>query len=186
MNGRVLLAVALAALAALSAGCQAVFELDAEVNRDGRGTLGLRLSLDRDAQSALGISTDDDPAAAAERFAPMLSDGGWAAGDAQIAAARDEDSGELVLETSHPVDSISSPAAGWGTSGTRPARETRRWASGARCGTPSRSPTGSACPGGPATPTPTRRPRARTSGGHVMAIVLRSRPRQGAEAPVPW
>ena len=36
----------------------------------------------------------------------MLTDGGWSGGDTQIAATRDADSGELVLETSHPVDSI--------------------------------------------------------------------------------
>jgi len=106
MTGPVLLAAALAVLVALSAGCQATFDIDADVDRDGRGTLGLRLALDRDAQSALGISTDDDPAEAAERFAPLLTDGGWSGGDAQIAATRDEESGELVLETSHPVDSI--------------------------------------------------------------------------------
>ncbi len=106
MTRRVLLAAALAVLMALSAGCQGSFDIDADVDRDGRGTLGLRLALDRDAQSALGISTDDDPAEAAERFAPLLTDGGWSGGDAQIAATRDEESGELVLETSHPVDSI--------------------------------------------------------------------------------
>jgi hypothetical protein len=103
---RLLLAAALAALAVVSAGCQAALDLDAELDRDGRGALGLRLSLDADAQAALGISTDDDPATAAERFAPLLTDGGWAGGDAQIAAARDEGSGELVLETSHPIDTV--------------------------------------------------------------------------------
>jgi hypothetical protein len=106
MTRRVLLAAALTALVAMSAGCQAVFDIDVDIDRDGRGTLALRLALDRDAQEALGISTDDDPAVAAERFAPMLTDGGWSGGDTQIAAARDDDSGELVLETSHPVDSI--------------------------------------------------------------------------------
>ena len=106
MTRRVLLAAALAGLVALSAGCQAAFDIDADIDRDGRGTLALRLALDRDAQEALGISTDDDPSVAAERFAPMLTDGGWSGGDTQIAATRDEGSGELVLETSHPVNSI--------------------------------------------------------------------------------
>ncbi len=107
MTRRVLLAAALAALVALSAGCQAAFDIDVDVDRDGRGTLGLRLALDQEAQAALGISPDDDPSSVAtERFAPMLTDGGWSGGDSQIAAARDEGSGELVFETSHPVDSI--------------------------------------------------------------------------------
>lgn len=106
MTRRVLLAAALALLVALSAGCQAAFDLDVDVDRNGRGTLGLRLALDQDAQAALGISTSDDPSVAAERFAPLLTDGGWSGGDTQIAATRDEDSGELVLETNHPVDSI--------------------------------------------------------------------------------
>jgi hypothetical protein len=106
LTRRVLLAAALAALVALSAGCQAAFDLNADIDRNGRGTLTLRLALDRDAQSALGISTSDDPQVAAAKFAPMLTDGGWSGGDTQIAAARDATSGELVLETSHPVDSI--------------------------------------------------------------------------------
>jgi hypothetical protein len=106
LTRRLLLAVALALLAALSAGCQAALDINADIDRDGRGTVTLRLALDRDAQSALGISTDDDPQVAAVKFAPMLTDGGWSGGDTQIAATRDADSGELVLETSHPIDSI--------------------------------------------------------------------------------
>jgi hypothetical protein len=106
LTRRVLLAAALAALVALSAGCQAAFDINADIDRNGRGTVALRLALDRDAQSALGISTDDDPQVAAAKFAPMLTDGGWSGGDTQIAATRDEDTGELVLETSHPVDSV--------------------------------------------------------------------------------
>jgi hypothetical protein len=95
-------AVALAALVA--SGCQAAFEMDVDLDRDARGSVGLRLSLDTAAQEALGLSPDADPDEAAARFAPLLSDAGWSAGDEQISATRDEATGELVLESAHPVD----------------------------------------------------------------------------------
>ncbi len=75
------------------------------LDRDGRGSVTLRLTLDAAAQEALGLSTSDDPQTAAAKFAPLLADGGWSAGDEQIAASRDESSGELTLETSHAIDS---------------------------------------------------------------------------------
>jgi hypothetical protein len=97
-------ALALVLVALMASGCQSAFDLDVELDRDGRGSVGLRLSLDSAAQESLGISTSDDPAVAAERFAPLLSDAGWVGGDGQIAASRD-DAGELQLETRHLVDS---------------------------------------------------------------------------------
>ena len=100
--GAVLVLVALVA-----SGCQAAFDVDVDLNRGGRGSVGLRLQLDPEAQSALGLPSDADPATAAERFAPLLSDAGWAGGDGQIAASRDESTGDLILETRHLVDSAS-------------------------------------------------------------------------------
>ncbi len=97
--------IALALVALLASGCQAAFDLDVDLNRDGRGAVDLRLSLDAAAQQALGMSTSDDPSTAAERFAPLLVDAGWMGGDGQIAASRDETTGELQLETRHLVDS---------------------------------------------------------------------------------
>lgn len=97
--------VALALVALLASGCQAAFDVDVDLDRDGRGSVGLLLSLDAAAQEALGMSTSDDPATAAERFAPLLEDAGWVGGDGQIAATRDDATGELVLETRHRVDS---------------------------------------------------------------------------------
>ena len=99
-------ALALVLAALLCAGCAATLEVEADLDRDGRGALVLRLTMDRAAQEALGIATDADPAQAAERFTPLLVDAGWSSGgDGQISATRDEDTGELVLETRHLVDS---------------------------------------------------------------------------------
>jgi hypothetical protein len=99
------MATGLVLLVALAAGCQARFGIDADVDRDGRGTMALRLALDREAQASLGIPEDEDPGATANRFAPLLSDGGWSGDDSQIAVTRDDDTGELVLETHHAIDS---------------------------------------------------------------------------------
>ncbi len=98
---------AVAALLAivLATGCQSTLDVDVELDRKGRGSVGLRLALDRPAQEALGLSAGADPADAAQRFAPLLVDSGWMAGDGQIAATRDAASGQLVLETERPVDS---------------------------------------------------------------------------------
>lgn len=105
MIRRLVAGLALVLVALLASGCQGVFDVDVEVDRDGRGSVQMRLSLDSSAQEALGISTSDDPSAAAERFAPLLADAGWVGGDGQIAASRDDSTGELQLETRHLVDS---------------------------------------------------------------------------------
>ncbi len=105
MIRRIAAGVVLLFAALLATGCQAAFEVDVDLNRDGRGAVGLRLALDTAAQEALGLPTDTDPAEAAQRFTPLLEDAGWSAGDEQVAATRDEGTGELVLETSHVVDS---------------------------------------------------------------------------------
>jgi hypothetical protein len=102
---RLAAALALVLAALLCAGCAATLEVEADIDRDGRGSVTLRLTMDTEAQEALGLAADADPAEAAARFAPLLGDGGWASGDAQIAATRDEDTGELVLETTRLVDS---------------------------------------------------------------------------------
>ena len=107
MIRRVAAGLALVLVALVASGCQAAFDLDVELNRDGRGAVGLRLSLDAAAQEALGMSTGDDPATSAERFAPLLADAGWVGGDGQISATRDDATGELQLETRHLVDSPS-------------------------------------------------------------------------------
>lgn len=100
-------ALAVVVLAVLtSTGCRAVLDVSVDLNRDGRGAVGLRLALDSTSQEALGLPVDADPATSAQRFAPILSDAGWQAGDGQISATRAEDTGELVLETRHLVDSI--------------------------------------------------------------------------------
>jgi hypothetical protein len=99
------LVAALAVLALVLVGCRATLDVNVDVDRDGRGSVDLRLALDAEAQEALGLSPTEDPDVAAERFAPLLADGGWSGGDSQIAATRDDDTGELVLETSHAVDS---------------------------------------------------------------------------------
>ncbi len=96
-------AIVLAAL--MLAGCQAKMTVDVSLDRDGRGSVTLRLNLDAAAQEALGLSTSDDPQKAAALFAPLLADGGWSAGDQEIAASRDESTGELTLETTHAIDS---------------------------------------------------------------------------------
>lgn len=105
MTRRAAALVALALLGLFAAGCQATLDVDANVDRDGRGAVTLRLALDRDAQAALGIPTSEDPAQAAQRFAPLLSDAGWAGGSGQIQATRDPSTGQLVLQTRHLVDS---------------------------------------------------------------------------------
>lgn len=105
MSRRLAAALAVVLVAVVAGGCQAALDLDVDLNRDGRGAVALRLSLDPAAQEALGLATDADPAAAAERFAPLLEDAGWVGGDGQIAAARDDETGELILETRHLVDS---------------------------------------------------------------------------------
>lgn len=90
----------------LLSGCASTLEVNVDLDRDGRGAVTLVLTLDRSAQEALGLPTDTDPAQAAERFAPLLGDGGWSGDSGQITATRDEDSGELRLETRHLVDSV--------------------------------------------------------------------------------
>ena len=105
MIRRLAAAVAVMLIAFAAAGCQSTFGVDVDLDRDGRGSVGLRLSLDPAAQESLGLATDADPATAAERFAPLLGDAGWVGGDGQIAATRDQDTGDLVLETQHLVDS---------------------------------------------------------------------------------
>lgn len=100
------LAVLLAA-ALLASGCQATWSTDVSLDREGRGSVAMQLKLDAASQEALGLPTSEDPATAAQRFAPMLEDAGWSGGESQIAASRDEGTGELVLETRHLVDSTS-------------------------------------------------------------------------------
>lgn len=95
---------ALALVALLATGCQSTFEVDVNLDRNGRGAVDLHLSLDPSAQEALGLSSDADPATAAARFAPLLGDAGWSSGDSQISATRDGDTGNLMLETKHLVD----------------------------------------------------------------------------------
>jgi hypothetical protein len=102
---RLALAAALAALAIVVAGCGATLDVDVDVDRDGRGSVGLRLVLDEAAQRALGLSPTEDPEVAAERFSPLLADGGWSGGDGQIAASRDADTGELAMETRKQIES---------------------------------------------------------------------------------
>ena len=106
MTRRLLLAAALAVLVALSAGCQAAFDVNVDIDRNGRGTVTCGWPW---------TATPSRPSASPptrtrrwrpRKFAPMLADGGWCGGDTQIAATRDDDSGELVLETSHAIDSI--------------------------------------------------------------------------------
>ena len=106
MMRRLAAGVALALVALMASGCQALFDVGVNLNREGRGSVDLRLQLDPAAQQALGLPSD--PAAAAARFAPLLSDAGWAGSDGQqITATRDEGTGDLVLETQHLVDSTS-------------------------------------------------------------------------------
>ncbi len=105
MRRRAAAVVALVLAALLCGGCAATLEVAADIDRDGRGAVTLRLTMDRAAQESLGLSADSDPAEAAARFAPLLGDGGWSGGEEQIAATRDEGTGELVLETRHLVDS---------------------------------------------------------------------------------
>ena len=99
------LIAALALLALLLVGCRATLDVNVNVNRNGRGSVTLRLTMDAEAQQALGLSTTEDPNVAAQRFEPLLADGGWSGGDGEIAASRDADTGELVLETTHMIDS---------------------------------------------------------------------------------
>ena len=104
MIRRVALAAAAAALVLLLVGCTATLDVNVDVDRDGRGSVSLRLVLDPAAQQALGIA-DEEPEVAAQRFAPLLADGGWSGSDGeQIDASRDSDTGDLVLETRHLVD----------------------------------------------------------------------------------
>lgn len=105
MRRRIGLVLASLLLAGLASGCVGRMDVDIALDRDGRGAVGLRLALDRTAQEALGLPTEGDPAEAAERFAPLLSDAGWTGGDGQIGASRDEETGELTLEARHLVDS---------------------------------------------------------------------------------
>jgi hypothetical protein len=102
---RLALVAALAAVALLLVGCRATVEVNVDVNRDGRGSVTLRLALDAAAQQAMGLSPSEDPDVAAQRFLPLLADGGWSGGDGQIAATRDDETGELVLETRHQIES---------------------------------------------------------------------------------
>lgn len=105
MIRRVALVAALAALVLGLVGCRATLDVDVNLDRDGRGAVNLTLALDVAAQEALGLSPSEDPDVAAERFAPLLADGGWSGGDGQIAATRDDETGELVLETRHLIES---------------------------------------------------------------------------------
>ena len=105
MIRRLALVAALAAVALLLVGCRATLEVNVDVNRDGRGSVTLRLALDAAAQQAIGLSPSEDPDEAAARFLPLLADGGWSGGDGQIAATRDDETGELVLETRHQIES---------------------------------------------------------------------------------
>lgn len=103
---RALVAVLLALAAMVAVGCEADFEVSAGLDREGRGAVALRLTLDREAQAALGLAEDADPAELAARLAPLLVEGGWGTGgEGEIGARHDESSGAVVLETSHPVDS---------------------------------------------------------------------------------
>jgi hypothetical protein len=97
--------VAAALVVVLAGGCRSSVDLDVDINRDGRGSVGLRLVLDPSAQQALGLPVDAEPSTSAERFAPLLGDAGWAGGEGQIDATRDQESGDLTLETRHLIDS---------------------------------------------------------------------------------
>lgn len=102
---RVLLMFAVLALAALVAACGADVQVDVDIDREGRGEVRLQVSLDPQAQEALGLAgaSDDDVRA---RFGALLVDGGWV-GDAEerIAVTRDGDGG-LTLESSHEFDDL--------------------------------------------------------------------------------
>ncbi len=104
MSRRLAAGVTLALIALVASGCQSTFDVDVNLDRGGRGSVTLRLSLDPSAQESLGLPVDADPATSAERFAPLLEEAGWVGGDGQIAATRDEGTGDLVLETQHLVD----------------------------------------------------------------------------------
>jgi hypothetical protein len=99
--------VLLAAAAVLLAGCQARFATTVELDRKGRGFVELSLAVDRSAQAALGLGDTPAPETVAERFEPMLLEGGWTGGDAgPIAARLDDRTGEIVLTSRHEVDSV--------------------------------------------------------------------------------
>ncbi len=107
MRRRLLAAVLLAVAAALLAGCQARFGTTVEIDREGRGSVELSLALDRAAQAALGLGQAPAPVEVAERFEPLLVEGGWTGGDAgPIEAGLDDRTGEVVLSTRHEVDSV--------------------------------------------------------------------------------
>jgi hypothetical protein len=100
-------AVLLAVVATLLAGCQAHFGTTVEIDRKGRGTVELNLTLDRPAQAALGLGQAPSPEGVAERFEPLLVEGGWTGDDAgPIDAGLDDRTGEVVLSTRHEFDSV--------------------------------------------------------------------------------
>ncbi len=100
-------AVLMTVVAALLAGCQARFGTTVEIDRKGRGSVELSLALDRAAQAALGLGQAPAPEDVAERFEPLLVEGGWSGGEAgPIDAGLDDRTGEVVLSTRHEVDSV--------------------------------------------------------------------------------
>lgn len=76
-RGRGAALVAALAMAVLAlTGCAATLHTDIEMDRTGRGTVTLTLTMDRDALAWWGLSADD-PNGIATRFLPVVSDGGW-------------------------------------------------------------------------------------------------------------
>ncbi|MCB0882938.1 MAG: hypothetical protein KDC33_12085 [Thermoleophilia bacterium] len=74
-RGAALVAALVMAVLALT-GCAATLHTDIEMDRTGRGTVTLTLTMDREALQWWGLSADD-PGGVATRFLPIVSDGGW-------------------------------------------------------------------------------------------------------------
>ena len=92
-------------------GCASDLEVGVKMNRDGRGTVSLRLALDPSSLTDIGL----DGASAekvAQRFAPLLADGGWSGDQGQMTVDID-DSGATVstsrtFDTPRQLDEIMS------------------------------------------------------------------------------
>jgi hypothetical protein len=92
-------------------GCASDLEVDVKMNRDGRGTVSLRLALDPSSLSYLGLD-GASPEKVAQRFAPLVADGGWSGDQGQMTVSID-DSGATVsasrtFDTPRQLDEIMS------------------------------------------------------------------------------
>ncbi len=92
-------------------GCTGTLATDIQMDRHGRGDVTLTLNLDQGALQFLGLSASD-PTGVANRFLPLLQEGGWEPADGgesvqqNVLSLSGDGAGGLVLRTRKKFDNV--------------------------------------------------------------------------------